>query len=324
MSEQNRKTLIIDESGNGDYRTLTEATAACAAAPEEPVRFYLRRGIYQERPVLELADYIIEGEYRNATVITASVGGLDPWPGEAKTGTFRSQTLFLGGGKAVVRNLTVQNTAGDGAKAGQSLAVYADASRVLMEDVNLYGNQDTLFTAPLPLQEREKNGFRGPRENAPRLDTLQYYRNCTIRGNIDFIFGGAHAVFDCCRIEPWAHQRSVCYITAPSTPAGKPGYLFVDCTVQGSCEAGSVYLGRPWRSDAACYWLDCTLSDEICADGWDNWRDPQNERTARFGEYHSTGPGSASKRAFGSVDDAAEADAQRKMLAEIRAEFGIE
>ena len=37
---------------------------------------------------------------------------------------------------------------GDGEKAGQALAVYADASRVLMENVNLYGNQDTLFTAP--------------------------------------------------------------------------------------------------------------------------------------------------------------------------------
>ena len=124
------------------------------------MRFYIKHGIYEERPFIELADYIIEGEYRNATVITASVGGRDPWPGEAKTGTFRSETLFLGGGKAVVRNLTIQNNAGDGAKAGQALAVYADASRVLMEDVNLYGNQDTLFTAPLPLQEREKNGFR--------------------------------------------------------------------------------------------------------------------------------------------------------------------
>lgn len=323
MAEPERKTLVVDESGRGDYRTLTEAVAACADTPELPVRFYIKHGIYEERPFIELADYIIEGEYRNATVITASVGGRDPWPGEAKTGTFRSETLFLGGGKAVVRNLTIQNNAGDGAKAGQALAVYADASRVLMEDVNLYGNQDTLFTAPLPLQEREKNGFRGPRENAPRLDTTQYYRRCTIRGNIDFIFGGANAVFDSCRIEPWHHKTGICYITAPSTPAGKPGYLFVDCTVAGNCAPGSVYLGRPWRADAACYWLDCSLSEEVCAGGWDNWHDPENEKTARFGEYGSTGPGSAPARAFGSVDSIAEADAQRAMLARLRAEFGL-
>ena len=127
MTETKRKTWIVDESGAGDYRTLTEAVAACAATPDEPVRFYIRHGIYEERPFIELADYVIEGEYRNATVITASVGGRDPWPGEVKTGTFRSATLFLGGGRAVVRNLTVQNNAGDGAKAGQALAVYAPA-----------------------------------------------------------------------------------------------------------------------------------------------------------------------------------------------------
>ena len=156
MTETERKTLVVDESGAGDYRTLTEAVAACAATPDEPVRFYIRHGIYEERPFIELADYVIEGEYRNATVITASVGGRDPWPGEVKTGTFRSATLFLGGGRAVVRNLTVQNNAGDGAKAGQALAVYADASRVLMENVNLYGNQDTLFTPPCPCRSASR------------------------------------------------------------------------------------------------------------------------------------------------------------------------
>ena len=273
MTETERKTLVVDESGAGDYRTLTEAVAACAATPDEPVRFYIRHGIYEERPFIELADYVIEGEYRNATVITASVGGRDPWPGEVKTGTFRSATLFLGGGKAVVRNLTVQNNAGDGAKAGQALAVYADASRVLMENVNLYGNQDTLFTAPLPLQEREQNGFRGPRENTPRLDTVQYYKNCTIRGNIDFIFGGANAVFDTCRLEPWHHISGTCYITAPSTPAGKPGYLFVNCTVQGSQDtiAPAVSKGNETLLNA--------INDEIKALGKENFFHADYEAT---------------------------------------------
>lgn len=38
-------------------------------------------------------------------------------------------------------------------------------------------------------------------------------------------------MFDRCRIESWKHAKPVSYITAPSTPAGQPGYLFVDCTV---------------------------------------------------------------------------------------------
>ena len=318
-----RKKIVVAQDGTGDYASLTEAVASCAQTPDRPVLFYVKNGTYAERPFIELDDYEIEGEDRDKTVLTAAVGGRDPWPGEAKTGTFRSQTLFLGGKSAVVRNMTVQNTAGDGAKVGQALAVYADAARVLMQGVNLYGNQDTLFTSPLPLQEREKNGFRGPRENTPRLDTTQYYQDCTIRGNIDFIFGGANAVFDHCRIEPWAHESGESYITAASTPAGKPGYLFVDCTVQGNCAPGTVYLGRPWRQDAAVYWLDCSLSEEISPAGWDNWRNPDNEKTARFGEYGSAGAGASQTRSFGSVNDAAEAERQRAMLAKLRSEFGL-
>ena len=52
MTETERKTLVVDESGAGDYRTLTEAVAACAATPDKPVRFYIRHGIYEERPSL--------------------------------------------------------------------------------------------------------------------------------------------------------------------------------------------------------------------------------------------------------------------------------
>ena len=263
-----------------------------------------------------------------ALVISAGAAGRDPWPGEERTGTFRSQTLFLGGGSARLEHLTVENTAGDGADRGQALAVYADASRVCMVDVSLHGNQDTLFTAPLPLAVRQKNGFRGPRENTPRLDTKQYYRDCEISGNIDFIFGGANAVFDHCRIVPVAHRGVTSYIAAASTPQGKPGYLFANCTVQGNSPAGSVYLGRPWRQYARVYWLDCDLSDEIIPLGWDNWSDPANEETVHFGEYGSKGPGapkaSPARAGYAALNDEASAQEMRAMLAEFRADFGAE
>ena len=286
-----RKTLTIATDGSAMYRTLIEAVQVCAADPQAPVRFYLKRGVYAERPFIELADYVLEGEDRDETILTAGVGGRDPWPGEEKTGTFRSWTLFLGGGKAVVKNLTVQNTAGDGARVGQALAVYADAGRVLMQGVNLYGNQDTLFTAPLPLREREKNGFRGPRQDSPRLNTEQYYQDCRIRGNIDFIFGGANAVFDHCKIEPLHHKTQTCYITAPSTPPERPGYLFVDCTVHGDCPPHTAYLGRPWRDCAKTAFICCELGDHICPEGWQNWGKVRAEVLSDYIEYGNFGPG---------------------------------
>lgn len=317
-----RKIVTVAADGSAEFRTLTEAAAA--QQPGMPVQFLLGPGLYRERPFLELADYVMTGAGKDKTIISAGVGGRDPWPGEEKTGTFRSQTLFLGGQNARVEHLTVENTAGDGARVGQAVAVYADAAWVCMEDVELVGNQDTLFTSPLPLQVREKNGFRGPRENTPRLDTRQYYRDCVIHGNIDFIFGGANAVFDHCRIVPVAHESGVSYITAASTPEGKPGYLFAHCTVAGNCPEGSVFLGRPWRAYARVFWLDCTFSAEIAPAGWDNWNNPANETTSSFGEAGSRGPGAPQTdagRSFGSVDDPAATARMRRMLEEFRVEF---
>lgn len=129
-------------------------------------------------------------------------------------------------------------------------------------------------------------------------------------------------------IVPVAHRGVTSYIAAASTPQGKPGYLFANCTVQGNSSAGSVYLGRPWRQYARVYWLDCDLSDEIIPLGWDNWSDPANEETVHFGEYGSKGPGapkaSPARAGYAALNDEASAQEMRAMLAEFRADFGAE
>ena len=69
-----RKTLTIATDGSAMYRTLIEAVQVCTADPQAPVRFYLKRGVYAERPFIELADYVLEGEDRDKTILTAGVG----------------------------------------------------------------------------------------------------------------------------------------------------------------------------------------------------------------------------------------------------------
>ena len=38
-------------------------------------------------------------------------------------------------------------------------------------------------------------------------------------------------------------------------------------------------------------YLNCEMGAHIKPEGWNNWRNPTNELTARFAEYNSTGPG---------------------------------
>jgi len=57
-----------------------------------------------------------------------------------------------------------------------------------------------------------------------------------------------------------------------------------------------VHLGRPWRAYAMTLFINCQLPEGIQPTGWDNWRNKENEKTARYMEYNNTGKGAATKR----------------------------
>jgi pectinesterase len=104
---------------------------------------------------------------------------------------------------------------------------------------------------------------------------------------VDFIFGGATAWFERCRI----HCRRDGYITAASTPEAAPyGFVFSRCRLTG--EPGvKTYLGRPWRAYSAVTFVDTDMSEVVRPEGWDNWKLPEREKTSRYREYGSTGAG---------------------------------
>ena len=118
-----------------------------------------------------------------------------------------------------------------------------DSTRAVFHRVKLLGSQDTLFCAPLPEKEREKDGFLGPRGLAPRKPTAQYYTDCEIAGDIDFIFGGGDALFENCVIRTVDNHIPHSYVTAPSGKANGLGFVFWNCDFVSDCPAGSGYLG---------------------------------------------------------------------------------
>lgn len=82
------------------------------------------------------------------------------------------------------------------------------------------------------------------------------------------------------------------YITAASTPKGsKCGYVFLHCHLQGTPDATKVFLGRPWRPYAQVVYIHSDMDKHILPLGWNNWGKAENESTAFYAEYASTGAG---------------------------------
>lgn len=264
----------------------------------------LAPGEYREKAVLSRPHTVLEGAGAEATRIVWDDGALTLLEDGQKRGTFRTATLLVDGDDVTLRGLTVENAAAPREAAGQAVALYVDAQRFMCEDCHLLGYQDTLFTAPLPPREVEPNGFVGPKQFTPRARQRHAYRRCLIRGDVDFIFGGADAWFEDCEIRSADGRLSrdtpfVGFATAASTPQGQAfGYVFNRCRFTAENLAdGTVYLGRPWREFARTVLLECELGAHIHPDGFGEWSGRCAAGTVYYAEYQSRGPGARGPRA---------------------------
>lgn len=285
--------MYVAHDGSGDFKTIQDALNSISKNNTTPITIHIKAGVYKEKLHIEVPFITLKGESALTTKITYNDYAEKYLPTGEKYGTFRSYTAFIGAHDTTFEDLTFENSSGFGDQVGQALAVYADADRICFKNCHLLGHQDTLFTGPLPPAPMKPGSFVGPRENAAKINGRQYYENCYIEGEIDFIFGSATAFFYNCEI--FSHNRNQevnGYVTAPSTAEGqKYGYVFEKCHLTSNCAPHTVYLGRPWRNFAKAVFINCILDAHIKSEGWHNWNKEDAEKQSFFAEYNSTGDG---------------------------------
>lgn len=286
---------------SADY-TASEAVYPAIQEDIAPAIIHIAPGTYREKLSLERPRVTLEGNSAEDTTLVYGDYANDLMEDGSKRGTFRTASFYIHTHDVTARHLTFKNDAGFGTDVGQALAMYADGDRISFYDCRFLGSQDTLFTAPLPQKEAKPGGFTGPGQSRPRIMGRQYYKNCFIQGDVDFIFGGAAAYFDHCHIyvkkrplpppESPDTQLIYGYVTAASTFENEPyGYVLESCQIEGDCPDGSVYLGRPWREFAKTVYLRCELGSIIHPEGWQDWGKTHGH--FYYGEYQSYGPGAS-------------------------------
>lgn len=310
------KYIRVSQDGTAEYRTIKEALEKASFYKGEKVAIEISEGVYREKLEIKQSDLTICGIGK--VRIEYDDYGYFIMPDGEKRGTFRTQTVFLDADRVIMKNITIANTAGYGAAIGQAIALYADGTNLYFENCRFLGHQDTLFLAPLPEKEYEKNGFRGPKQFAPRIHGTQYYYHCYIEGTVDFIFGGATAYFEECHIHA-LNDKSVCYITAASTQEGYSyGFVFEKCRFTGNTKERNVYLGRPWRNHARTAVLHSDLGEQIAPEGWNDWGKQDAWNTILYEECGNTGKGAEGNRAVYSrciTEEEAKAYQKEKVLA---------
>ncbi|MBQ9599134.1 MAG: glycoside hydrolase N-terminal domain-containing protein, partial [Clostridia bacterium] len=177
----------------------------------------------------------------------------------------------------------------------RSAAFHSSADRVQVINCEIISTQDTMGI------------------NTGRI----YFKDCTIGGTTDYICGSATAVFDNCTLFTNAGNSNngsgeSATITAPANPATSDGYLFYNCTIDGTQYATAGDLGRPWGENVAAAYINTTINHSklntstllIKDAGWINMSGNKAE-DARFKEYGSVDDTGAavdtSKRTKGTI-----------------------
>ncbi|MBR4733628.1 MAG: pectin methylesterase [Lachnospiraceae bacterium] len=283
-------------AGKGNTAEPDEITA-------ERVEILVEPGIYEEVVEIRRPNVSVIGlEGPEKTIIQYGNYANMLMEDGSKRGTFRSYVLLLDGDGNALEGLTIRNTAWPRSKVAQAIALYADGDGILVKNCHLESYQDTLFTGPLPPTAMIPGGFTGPKEFDERRMGRQIYEDCVIKGDVDFIFGSAMALFRNCDLvsrngnaqaEQAPESGILGYVTAASTPEGySVGYVFDHCRfLSEGCPKGSVYLGRPWRDHAKTVLLDCELGAHIHPSGFHDWNKTKARETVCYGEYQSFGEG---------------------------------
>jgi len=286
--------LEIYVGPEGNFSTISEALLAISYNTKATL--YLAAGIYEEKIFCEKKNITFIGAGPDKTIIKWNDYANKPHPDGRKYGTFRSYTAFFAGRVVTVKDLTILNTSGDNKIVGQAIAAYVDAEVAHFTNVHFDSYQDTLFCAPLPDIEHQVGGFLGPRMHTLRHSSFQFYHNCKIAGNVDFIFGGGDVLFHDCEINSKAlFKDEIGYVAAPSGKASGAGFVFTGCRFTSeTASKGSVFFARPWREEAKVALLNCYLGDHIHEAGFSPWNAEdtieKNSRTT-FIEHLSYGPG---------------------------------
>ena len=284
---------IIAKDGSGDFTSVQQAIDAIPGGGQAPTILLLRMDEYRERVVVDKDNVRIIGEARDRTVITAKGCAKDLDANGNERGTFLSATFMVTGHNVEVENLTIRNDAGDGRDVGQAVAVYAAGDRGVWRNVRMIAHQDTLFCGPL--MPKVVN-FIAPRQGRAEVvesvgdctptQSRQYFEDCYIQGDIDFIFGPYRCWFERCTL--FMNERGGWY-TAANTPEIQPyGLVFHACRLTGECGEGQAYLGRPWRRFSRTVFLNCEMDEHVASQGFADW-DDMRVVTERYAEYGTVG-----------------------------------
>jgi pectin methylesterase-like acyl-CoA thioesterase len=281
--EAKTEPLLVAADGSEQYRSVQQAIDAL---PPEGGTVHILPGTYREVVTISKAHVRLLGS-SDPSRVTVVFNKSHSTAG----GTLKSASVTVTGDDFFAEGITFANDFSLGKplapEGSQAVALAVKGDRAVFRNIRLLGAQDTLYVGSKSCAS----------EQGPCVPARQYFSDCYIGGNVDFIFGDAKAFFHRCHIHALSHE--VAFLTAQSKhyPAEESGFVFESCRVTADPTARHVFLGRPWRPYSTVIFLNTHLPANIEPAGWREWHPGETHslETAFYAEFKSKGPGANGK-----------------------------
>jgi polygalacturonase len=276
------KTFYVAADGTGDYYSIQRALDM--APKSGGAVLSISPGVYREVITVDKPNITI----RSANSDASKTVVVDDRSAGQNGGTLHSATVNVTGDNFFAENITFQNdfnrTHEQTSQGSQALAIFVTGDRAIFHNVHLLGNQDTVYLG-------SRNCTQDSQGCTP---TRQYFSDCYVEGNVDFIFGDSKAVFENCEIHSTPHNGG--YLTAQSKhyPDQDSGFVIDHSKLTADPGVvGNVFLGRPWRPYATVIYMHTWMGDKIDPAGWREWHPGETHSldTVYYAEFDSSGPG---------------------------------
>ncbi|KAL1198013.1 putative pectinesterase/pectinesterase inhibitor 28 [Cardamine amara subsp. amara] len=266
--------IVVAQDGSGQFKTINEALKEIPKKKNTTFLVHIKSGIYKEFVQVNrsMTHVVFIGDSPDKTVITGEKSFKDGIT------AYKTATVAIVGDNFIANDIGFKNTAG--AIKHQAVAIRVLSDESIFYNCRFDGYQDTLYA----------HSHR------------QFYRDCTISGTIDFLFGNAAAVFqNCTCLVRKPLENSACPIIAHrcKDPREPTGFVLQDCTIVGDSdyltvkESSKTYLGRPWKEYSRTIIMTTFIPDFVPPEGWQPSGGDFGLKTLFYAEVRNTGPGAA-------------------------------
>ncbi|KAG8479260.1 hypothetical protein CXB51_029862 [Gossypium anomalum] len=265
--------VVVAKDGSGGFNNIKDAINRIPLNATKPFVIYIKEGVYEENLEFgyRMINVILIGDGKEKTRITGHVNNADGIP------TFRTATVAVNGDNFFAKNIGFENSAGAAKLQAVALMVTADFS--VFYNCSMDGYQDTLYVH----------------------SKRQFYRDCTVTGTIDFVFGDSASIFQNCTFlvrKPLDGQQNAVTAQGRSDARQPTGIVLQNSRIMAASELVSLknkyptYLGRPWGNFSRTIIMETYIDDLVKPDGWAIWDGSWGLSTCFYAEFNNDGPGS--------------------------------